>query len=83
MLKRAPLFIRLPLTHVYVGTEGERNTVHAIAKSGNSVSKTGTGHPGLEMIGARGCDAKLPFHMNMRDYRQDYRQGVDFLGNLL
>ena len=39
-----PLFISFPLTHVYVGN-GKRsgNTIHAIAKSGKSVSKDGNG----------------------------------------
>ena len=67
-----PLFISFPLTHVYVGNgKKSGNTIHAIAKSGKSVFKGRERViPGREMIGARGgwiSDAKLPFHMNMRD----------------
>ena len=86
MLKRSPLFIRFPLTHVYVGTGGERDSIHAIATSGKPFRKRERVIPGHkypdEMIGARGpgiSDAKLPFHVNMRDYRQ----GIDFPSNLL
>lgn len=87
---RRRLFIRFPLPHVYVGTEGTAEIQIQFTqsrKAGSPFQRRERVIPGPEMIGAGVSDfrCEITFHMNMRDIcrgrispRKSFATNLDF-----